>query len=416
MTGGSIGLIGTAFRFLLSETERLRESLIVQSHEWAGYGLLLSVAGVAIAAGLARWLVVRFAPSAAGSGVQYVEAEARGEAEPSGPEIIPIKFIGGLLAIGSGLALGREGPTVQMGAAIGTISAHRLLPDAADRIALNVAGAGAGLAVAFNAPIGGAVFVFEELTGRFTSRLMLATLAAGTLAIVVLRVFLGDQQDFAAGQAEPASHMFVFLAFGAVIGLIGALYNVLTCSLLQLADALPAIPSVAKAAAIGGVIGLVAWFWPGIVGGGDNLTQGVLSNQFAVGELALIFVVRFLIGPFSYAAGTPGGLFAPLLVVGAAFGALFAGVGAAFIPGQFVAVNFAVVGMAALFTAIVRAPLTGITLIIEMTGRADLVLAMMTASLGVLLVTSLCGSEPIYDSLRQRMLAEGRHTSQDPSR
>src|SRR5262249_8868002 len=117
---------------------------------------------------------------------------------------------------------------------------------------------------------------------------------------------------------------------------------------------------------------------------------------------------RFLIGPFCYAAGTPGGLFAPLLAVGALFGVLTAGLAnLAAPPAQFSTVGFAVVGMSALFAAVVRAPLTGVALTVEMTGRPDLVLAMRPARLGAIFVATLIGREPIYDSLRERMLGAG---------
>ena len=177
LTGGLIGIVGSAFRYLLVRADELREALVRDAHGWSVAGFVATVAAVALAAAVARWLVVRFAPLAAGSGVQHVEAVMRGQAQP-GPEVIPVKFFGGLLAIGSGLALGREGPTVQMGAAIGTTWVRRFLPDSPDRTIMNAAGAGAGLAVAFNAPIGASIFVFEELTQSFTPRLVLATIGS----------------------------------------------------------------------------------------------------------------------------------------------------------------------------------------------------------------------------------------------
>jgi len=392
---------------MLAKADQLREALVLAAHGWSALGLIALVAAVALAAAIARWLVVRFAPLAAGSGIQHVEAVMRGQAEPAGPSVIPVKFAGGLLAIGAGLALGREGPTVQMGAAIGTTWARRFMPSAPDRAILNAAGAGAGLAVAFNAPIGASIFVFEELTQSFTPRLVLATIGAGAAAAVVLRVMLGNTLDFAAGlPEEPALwHLPAFFAMGALLGLAGAAYNALTLRMLAAADALRAVPSIARAAAIGGVIGLVAWIWPSIVGGGDQLTQGLLANRFLVGHVALLLAARFVIGPFCYAAGTPGGLFAPLLAVGAAAGAVCAGAVNFVAPAAvFSPTAFAVVGMSALFSAIVRAPLTGIALTVEMTGRPDLVLAMLAASLGAVFVATWVGAEPIYDSLRERML------------
>ena len=135
------------------------------------------------------------------------------------------------------------------------------------------------------------------------------------------------------------------------------------------------ISSLQRAAIIGAVVGLVAWFVPGMVGGGDSLTQAILSNRFEVGSLVVIFLVRFLIGQLSYVVGAPGGLFAPLVLLGAASGALFAGAVNHLVGGAHLdPVACAIVGVGALFTASVRAPLTGIVLAVEMTGRADLLL------------------------------------------
>ena len=142
-----------------------------------------------------------------------------------------------------------------------------------------------------------------------------------------------------------------------------------------------------------------------MVGGGDNLTQGVLSGHYGLTALAGIFVLRFFLGPWSYAADAPGGLFAPMLLLGASFGALFGEVLNHFLPALGVtSVACAVVGMATLFTACVRAPLTGIVLTIEMTGRGDLALALLGASLLAMVVTTLLGSEPIYETLKRRMI------------
>jgi CIC family chloride channel protein len=150
---------------------------------------------------------------------------------------------------------------------------------------------------------------------------------------------------------------------------------------------------------------LVAWFAPSLVGGGETLSQAILADRYAVGGLVTVFLARFLIGPWSFTAGAPGGIFAPLLVLGASFGALFAGVLNHFMPVWHLSpVACAVVGMAALFSASVRAPLTGIVLAVEMTGRGDLTLALLWASLMAMVVAILLKSEPIYESLKERML------------
>jgi chloride channel protein, CIC family len=407
--GMLIGVAGGLFRFFLNLSDHLRTRMIARAHLDPHLGWVLPVLLGAAGAFLARLLVVKLAPTAEGSGVQRVEAVFSGEIEPASAVVVPVKFIGGLLAMGGGLALGREGPTVQMGASFGERVSKFLLHDEEDRRVVQAASAGAGLAVAFNAPIGGSIFVFEELTSNITPWLLVSTLAAATVAVWLMRLMLGNTFSFTVPQVSPTENWtkWPFLALGALLGVAGAVYNVAVMWLLRLTDKMMKLTSLQRAAIIGATVGVVAWFVPALVGGGDTLTQTILSSQFAVGSLVTIFVVRFVIGPWSYAAGCPGGLFAPLLVLGASAGALFAGVLNHLAPGLGLSpVACAIVGMGALFTASVRAPLTGIVLTVEMTGRADLTLGLLGASLTAMLVTMLLQSEPIYDSLKRRMLSQ----------
>jgi len=411
--GMLIGFVGGAFRYCLISADNVRSALVVWAHGTPYAGWLLPVALGAAGAWLARLLVVRFAPTAEGSGIQRVEAVFSGEIPPAAPNVVPVKFIGGLLAMGSGLALGREGPTVQMGASFGSWVSRALIKQEEDRRVVDAASAGAGLAVAFNAPIGGSIFVFEELTSSFTPWLLVATLAAASVAVWVMRLMLGDTLDFTVAQVSPTEtwKTWPFFTLGALLGVIGAAYNFAVVSLLRITDRLDAVSSLNRAAVIGAVVGLAAWFAPELVGGGDTLTQAVFSNPLAVGSLMTIFLLRFLIGPWSYAAGVPGGLFAPLLLLGASSGALFAGVVNHFIPAADLSVvACAIVGTGALFTASVRAPLTGIVLAVEMTGRADLTLGLLSASLTAMVVAMLLRSEPIYASLKRRMLSQSTVT------
>jgi chloride channel protein, CIC family len=410
MLGGIlIGVVGGAFRYLLIISDELRSKLVIWAHGWPYAGWLLPVALGAAGAWLARLLVIRFALTAEGSGVQRVEAVFAGEAKPASFSVVPVKFFGGLVAMGSGLALGREGPTVQMGASFGSLVSNLLIKEDEDRRVVDAASAGAGLAVAFNAPIGGSIFVFEELTSSFTPWLLIATLASATLAVWLMRVMLGNALDFPVPAVSPTEtwNKWPFLALGVLLGVTGAIYNAVIMALLRISDKMRKLSSLQRAAVIGAAVGAVAWFVPAIVGGGDTLTQAILSSPFTVQSLTTIFLVRFALGPWSYAAGAPGGLFAPMLVLGASSGALFAGVLNHFMPHEGVsAVACAIVGMGALFSASVRAPLTGIVLAVEMTGRADLTLGLLGASLVAMVVAMLLKSEPIYESLKRRMLSQ----------
>jgi chloride channel protein, CIC family len=408
--GMLIGIVGGLFRYFLVLLDHQRTVMIARAHVHPYVGWLLPICVGAAGAFLARLLVVKLAPTAEGSGVQRVEAVFSGEVEPASAVVVPVKFFGGLLAMGSGLALGREGPTVQMGASFGEWVSKFLLHDEEDRRVVQAASAGAGLAVAFNAPMGGSIFVFEELTSNFTPWLLVSTLAAATVAVSLMRLMLGNTFSFTVPQVSATENWskWPFLLLGALLGVSGALYNVVVMALLRASDKMQRLSSLQRAAIIGAAVGLVAWFVPALVGGGDTLTQTILSNQFPLGSLVAIFLVRFLLGPWSYAAGCPGGLFAPLLLLGASSGALFGGVLNHFMPAAGVSpVACAIVGMGALFTASVRAPLTGIVLTVEMTGRADLTLGLLSASLTAMLVAMLLQSEPIYDSLKRRMLSQG---------
>lgn len=413
LTGLAVGVLGSLFRAVLELANQWRGILIQMAHATPLQGFAATAVVVVAAAMIARWLVARFAPIAAGSGVQHVEAVMRGEAKPAGLAVIPVKFIGGLLAIGAGLPLGREGPTVQMGATIGGLVASRVVGDRESRPAIAAAGAGAGLAVAFNAPVAGAVFVFEELTRAFTERQMLAALAAAAVAVAIMRVGLGDAQMFLAGASvdQPLAELPFHFALGAAFGLLGAFYAALTTAFLDAVEWMRVIPSVVRAGAIGLVIAAAGWFSPDLIGGGEALAQSILLAPPAVETLLLILGVRLALGPLAYAAGVPGGVFAPLLAIGAAFGALIAAVAGPVWPGGAPSsLICGVVGMAAMFSAVVRAPLTGIVMTIEMTGRSDCALPMLTACMAAILFASLAGARPVYDVLRERMLAQQRRT------
>ena len=196
LAGGVAGLVAALFRLALDHADSFRNALVAWAHGWQPGGLLFVVAGCAGAVAVAALLVRRYSPYASGSGIPHVELVLKGELRQAPYRLIWVKFFGGLLAIGSGLALGREGPSVQMGASLANLLGEAFRRNGDDCKALLAAGAGAGLATAFNAPIGGAVFVLEELTRRFDTRVTIATLGASAGAIAVARVLLGDTPDF----------------------------------------------------------------------------------------------------------------------------------------------------------------------------------------------------------------------------
>lgn len=399
------GLAGGLFRFTLVKTGEWW----VQFGEWArnlgGWRLMLPILGAAVAVGLAR-LIVRWAPESGGSGIQRVEATVRHEGDPSPFRVVPAKFVGGTLAIGVGMALGREGPTVQMGATIGSAVARRGNCDPHDVRTLGSAMAGAGLGVAFSAPLGGAIFVLEELDKAIRTRLLVAVLIASSVSLAVAYSIVGRQPVLPVREIGPGNgwELPFFVLLGVIAGVAGRYYNRVVVLLLDLFDAMKRIAPEIKAGFIGALVGLLGVVAPWLVGGGELLADQVLNVSYSLSGLAVVFVVRWFLGPLSYSAGTPGGLFAPLLVVGAAMGGLLAGVANLIAPGlQLRPEAFAIVGMTAFFAAVVRSPLTGIALCVEMTATTSVLVPMLLAAGTTMIVGTLVKSTPIYDMLRLRM-------------
>ncbi|HTZ68183.1 MAG TPA: H(+)/Cl(-) exchange transporter ClcA [Roseiarcus sp.] len=409
VAGGVAGLVGAIFRLSLTQADNLRGALIGWAHGMEAVGFTIVIVGCAAATAFAAWLVRRFSPHASGSGIPHVEAVLRGELPPVPFRLIPVKFLGGLLAIGAGLALGREGPTVQMGASLAHLVGKAFGRNWPDCRVLIAAGAGAGLGTAFNAPIAGAVFVLEELVQRFERRIAIAALAASATAIGVARLLLGDTSDFhvsALGYGDAATRPIYFV-FGALAGLLAVAYN---RALIGVRVATSRVsPVELRAGLVGAAVGTLGWFAPALIGGGDAITQSVLAGGVSLAAIPAAFLIRFVLGAVSYAAGTPGGLFAPMLVLGAQFGFLCGGFCRFLLPHlDLQPEGFAVVGIAAFFAGVVRAPITGIVLATEMTGSVTMLLPMLSACATAMLTPMLLGDPPIYESLRERALPAER--------
>jgi CIC family chloride channel protein len=409
--GVVVGSLGAIFRLVLQRADSFRETFIAWAHGEAFAGFLFVIAVCAAATAVAAWLVRRYSPHASGSGISHVELVLSGELPPAPYRLIPIKFFGGLLAIGSGLALGREGPSVQMGASVADLLARLFHCGEEDCRACLAAGAGAGLATAFNAPIAGGIFVLEELVRRFDTRIALATLGASAGAIAVARLFLGDTPDFHVEELPYPSFgtVPIYLLFGFLAGFVGVAYNRTLLGTLASLDKLRRCPVELRAALIGAAVGTLAWFAPGLVGGGDQITQRTLSGTDTTVAISVVFLIRFGLGAVSYSALTPGGLFAPMLVLGAQLGFLYGTVCSYWFPAAVPnPTSLAVVGMASFFTAVVRAPMTGIVLIIEMTSSFTMLLPMLAGCFAAMTVPTLLRDAPIYDSLRSRRRAKAQ--------
>jgi H+/Cl- antiporter ClcA len=311
IAGASAGFICGLFRLSLGQADRLRLILVERWHDEPFLGCSLFLIGAAAAGAFGAWLVRRFSEHAAGSGIPHVEAVLNEELPPPPLILVPVKFAGGLAAIGSGFALGREGPCVQMGATLAHFLGTAFGRNSADCRSLLAAGAGAGLAAAFNAPLAGAAFVLEELIRKFETRDAIAALGASGSAIVVARLFTGPAPDFfvtSVPYPETGDNLLCF-ALGAVAALLGVVYN--------------------------------------------RVLLGALAPERQ--------------GVFSHLSSSGG-----------------------------------------LFTAVVRAPLTGMILVTEMTADSSQLLPMLAACFSATAVATMLREAPIYDKLKERLLVARR--------
>ncbi|HEY0511111.1 MAG TPA: H(+)/Cl(-) exchange transporter ClcA [Thermoanaerobaculia bacterium] len=413
LVGALAGLVASAFRLTLEACNRARDGLFRFAHGLpAPWGLLLVLAVCGAGAGAALWLVRRFAPEASGSGIPHLKAVLHRLRGMSWRRVLLVKFASGTLGIGSGLALGREGPTVQMGGAVGQMVSGWLRSSARERHILIAAGAGAGLAAAFNAPLAGVIFVLEELRRDFAPGALTGAFVASVTADVIVRLLTGQSPVFhVVNPPVPPllSCLPLFLILGGVAGLFGVVFNRALLGSLRLFQRTARWPLGLPAALVGVAVGLVGWFAPETLGGGGVLVQATLGGKMGIAALAALLLLRFGMTMASYGTGAAGGIFAPLLVLGAQIGLLVGLVGqTAFPSAAGYGTSFAVVGMAALFTAIVRAPLTGIVLILEMTSSYPLMLPLLAACFTAYALADLLHDRPIYEALLERDLLRGR--------
>jgi CIC family chloride channel protein len=408
--GAIAGFVGGSFRYTVSALGRLRERfetgvLFGQAPElWQA----MLVSG--LMAALAVWLVRRFAPETGGSGVHEVEGALDGLRPVRWWRVLPVKFGAGVLSMGSGLLMGREGPTIQMGAALARMLSDRFRLNPEHAHVLLAAGGGAGLTAAFNAPLAGMLFVVEEMRPQFHYNVISvqAVLVACAAADVMVRLMLGGAQALPMSllPATPVDILWVFPLFGALVGGVGFLFNHVLIAVVDRTARLTDFGRVAFGAMIGAVVGALALKLPAAVGGGEALIEHAVAVGIPTAVLLALFLGRFLLTIASYGTGAPGGIFAPMLALGTLLGlALGQWLDSSWPDGGWgEPALFAIAAMGALFSATVRAPITGIVLAVELTGQYEQLLPIILTCVPATLVAHALGGLPIYTVLLERLL------------
>jgi len=399
--GSIVGLVIALFRIMIVKADHARQIAVhlVKVRPVYAFAVLLLLVLIA-------WILdklIRFEPDISGSGIPQIEGELKGLEDQNWRKVLAAKFAGCVLAIGGGLALGREGPSIQLGGMIGKGFARRKNALLTEERMLMSCGAGAGLAAAFGAPLAGVLFALEELHKNFSAEVLVSTMAASAVAdyIAVNIIGLRPVFDFDVEHRIPLRLYWAVVLLGVILGILGVIYNKLLDKMQDFFDRLGN-----KFISIGIMLMisfLMMFIYPTVLGSGNNLVKVISDGKFTLIALAILLVAKLLFSTGSFGTGTPGGIFLPLLVIGAITGGLYSTfLSTAFGVEEYYIKGFVIIAMAGFFSAIVRAPITGVILITEMTGNFMTLLSLVSASLVAYVVADLLGGEPVYDQLMHR--------------
>ena len=409
-SGGLCGLAAVAFHVSIDKASFLLidRAASAPHHLWIYLTILSPTLGGLVAGlGLLYWV-----PGAVGSGIPQVKyAYARDAGRVPMKDAIG-KFVLAVIQIGSGASLGREGPTVQICAGITSMLGKFGKLSRQNQRRMASVGVAAGIAAAFNAPIAAVTFTLEEVIGDLDQTMLSGVIVAAAVAAVVERSILGQHpvlEIMRIYTLGSASSLLWYAVLGVLSGLISVAF---TDSLLGLRAQFKRLTAVPKWAhpAIGGavtgtlaVIGLAWLHTGGIVGGGYATLGSALMASLPLKVLAVLCILKFTATIFSYSSGGVGGIFAPALFIGAMLGGTVGYIDVAVFhhPTEEIGA-FAVVGMGAVFAGIIRAPMTSVLIIFEMTGGYGLVLPLMVANMTSYALARHYQQTPIYDALLEQ--------------
>ena len=398
-----IGLFSAAAAVLLKQGIGWVGGWRIHTANIAGAKLTLPLVGLVLGT-VAGGIIQLLAPAAAGGGIPQVKAALAKYPVTLNLRVAIVKTIATILVVGAGFTVGRRGPTVHIGAALGA-QVSRWIPNSpTNRRQMIAAGAAAGLAAGFNTPIAGVLFVVEELMRDISGLTLETAIAASFTGAVVSRIFNATDLNLplavinATRQgsfAVPEIPFYVLL--GVLAGVLGGIFNRSILRGMKFSRSLPlAIPlRIGLAGLISGAI--VAWL-PPFFQDNTGLRELLIAGQFSWQTTALVFVMQFALTILAYSAGAPGGLFAPALVLGSALGYLVGLAEVALISSES-PYTFALAGMGAFFTSVVRVPVTAIVIVFEMTADFNLVLPLMISCAVAYIVAESVSAGSLYQHL-----------------
>lgn len=437
LVGGVTGIVIALFRLALNNGDLIRNKMVEFARSGGSHAFV--VLGILLVMAFLIFLLLRWEPDISGSGIPQVEGEMKGLEDQCWWRVLPAKLLGCTLAIGGGLALGREGPSIQIGGMLGKACARIRKTSLTEERLLMTCGAGAGLAAAFGAPLAGALFSLEELHKNFSMEVLVPTMVSTAVAdyVAVNIIGLTPVFDFTITEKLPLRLYWSVLLLGIILGAFGVLYNRTLAAMQDIFDGIGRLvdKAVSTVFTSGGgaadrrrkdrkplykmiaamLMAFAAMFlYPVVLGSGSYLVAMISAGKFTLGALAVMLIWKFFFSTASFGSGSPGGIFLPLLVLGALTGGLYSrGLSALLGVDQVYITSFVILGMAGYFAAIVRAPITGIILITEMTGDLSSFLSLTFISVVAYMIADTLGGEPVYEQLLNRRLENRKLTPQE---
>ncbi|QSF46634.1 ClC family H(+)/Cl(-) exchange transporter [Paenibacillus tianjinensis] len=399
------GTVVVLFRFVLEEA--LKQSLVFYQYQKNHMWLVPVWLAVLVIAGWGTGMLVKKQPGISGSGIPQVKAVLQNRMELTWWKALSAKFVGGAVSIGAGLSLGREGPSIQIGALVAEGFSRLLRKSKTETQILITCGASAGLSAAFNAPIAGVIFALEEVHMNFSPLIMISALTSSLVADFVSKEFFGLTPvfNFSGIGTLPLLNYYHLVLLGILVGVSGILFNKGLYFFQDLYPKISWIPSQARPVVpfiLAGVLGLTL---PSVLGGGNGLVNQLVSSPYSFSFLLLLLAVKFLFTMVSYGSSAPGGIFLPMLVIGGLIGTLYCQIANGLMGGTPLDESyFLIVAMAGFLTASLKAPITGIILITEMTGSFTNLLPIGIVCLAAYMTAEAFRSLPVYEVLLERFL------------
>ncbi len=392
------GFVGVVYRILIDYSGKTTDFFVRKTEE--SYLYIFGLIILLTVLGLMSSRIISKDKYVGGSGIPQVAAEVTGRIKTNPIRILILKLTGGTVSALGGLSLGREGPSIQLGAMSGKLVARLFKRTKIRENYLMTSGASAGLSVAFHAPLAGVLFSMEEIHKNVSKKLIISCFSAAVVADIISQLIFGFKPVFSFPEIERVSistYPYIVL-LGIVLGVFGTVYNKVmkgTFDLYKKVNVSVKIrPFVAYAAS-----GIMFFVYPQVLGSGHNLVEMLLYSKYTIYGLAILFFLKMGFSLVSFTSGVPGGIFLPILVQGAILGCLFGTVLGGNNLGLYV-----IISMSGYLTAVVRNPLTSVVLIFEMTRSLNGFLPLAVTCLVSYFTANLLGTKPVYEYLLDRVL------------